>query len=70
MCANINCHTSRTLLVDDEQDVILTFISALKQNGFEVDAFSDPEEALSNFKSGLYGLVLLDISNLHSLRFI
>ena len=58
---DINNRTNRILLVDDEQDITLTFTNGLKQNGFEVDAFNDPEEALSNFKPGYYGLLLLDI---------
>ena len=30
-------------------------------NGFEVDAYNDPLEALSNFKANSYGLALLDV---------
>ena len=30
-------------------------------NGFEVDAYTDPAAALSNFKPNSYGLALLDI---------
>jgi DNA-binding response OmpR family regulator len=34
---------------------------SLEETGlFDVDAFNDPELALSNFKPGLYGLLLLD----------
>ena len=33
----------------------------LEQNGFEVDTFNDPVEALSNFKTGAYDLLLLDV---------
>ena len=56
-----NNHTYRILVVDDEQDITLAFASGLKQNGFEVDVFNHPEEALSNFKLGYYDLLLLDI---------
>ena len=49
------------MLVDDEQDITLTFTNGLKQNGFEVDAFNDPEHALTNFKPGYYDLLLLDV---------
>jgi two-component system, OmpR family, response regulator ChvI len=59
--ADVNNRTNRILLVDDEQDITLTFTKGLKQNGFEVDAFNDPEEALSNFKSDWYDLLLLDV---------
>jgi DNA-binding response OmpR family regulator len=32
----------------------------LEDNGFKVDVFNDPVEALSGFKSGLYDLALID----------
>jgi two-component system, OmpR family, response regulator ChvI len=51
----------RILLVDDEHDIALAFKISLENNGFAVDAFNDPEEALSNFKAGLYDLLLIDI---------
>ena len=51
----------RILLVDDEHDIVLAFKISLENNGFTVDAFNDPEEALSNFKAGLYDLLLIDI---------
>jgi two-component system, OmpR family, response regulator ChvI len=53
--------TNRILLVDDEPDVIFTFKKGLEANGFVVDAFEDPVLALSNFKPGIYGLLLLDV---------
>ncbi|HWY36702.1 MAG TPA: response regulator, partial [Nitrosopumilaceae archaeon] len=30
-------------------------------NGFQVDAYTDPEKALSEFKPGIYDLLLVDI---------
>ena len=51
----------RISLVDDEHDIALAFKISLENNGFTVDAFNDPEEALSNFKAGLYDLLLIDI---------
>ncbi len=59
--ANNNKRLHRILLVDDQADITLTFTKALKENGFEVDAFNDPEKALSSFKSGYYDLLLLDV---------
>ncbi len=35
--------------------------TGLEQNGFLVDAFNDPIQALLSFKAGKYDLVLLDI---------
>jgi DNA-binding response OmpR family regulator len=32
----------------------------LEDNGFKVDVFNDPTQALSGFKSGLYALALID----------
>ena len=51
----------RILLVDDEYDIALAFKISLENNGFTVDAFNDPEEALSNFKAGLFDLLLIDV---------
>jgi CheY-like chemotaxis protein len=46
--------------VDDEPDITLIFTLGLEDNGFKVDAFNDPIQALLSFKSGLYDLVLID----------
>ena len=51
----------RILVVDDNADVISTFKMILEMNGFEVDAYTNPTLALSNFKPNSYGLLLLDI---------
>jgi CheY-like chemotaxis protein len=52
---------SRILLVDNESDIALAFKIGLEDNGFVVDAFDNPLKALSNFKTGFYDLLLLDI---------
>ena len=49
------------MLVDDEPDIIRAVEMILEDNGFLVDSFTDPTLALSNFKPGLYDLLLLDI---------
>ena len=51
----------KILIVDDEPDITSTFDMILEMNGFEVDAYTDPLLALSNFKPNSYGLALLDI---------
>jgi DNA-binding NtrC family response regulator len=53
--------TKRILIVDDEPDVISLFKMILEMNGYEVDAYNNPLEALSNFKPNSYGLALLDV---------
>ena len=51
----------RILVVDDEPDITFTLRAELEGGGFDVDAFTDPELALSSFKLGLFDLVLIDI---------
>jgi two-component system, OmpR family, response regulator ChvI len=48
-------------LIDDEPDIIYSIKKVLETDGFMVDSYSDPTLALSNFKPGLYDLLLLDI---------
>ena len=52
---------NRILVVDDEPDLTRVSILALEYHGFKVDAFNDPQEALSKFKPGSYDLIILDI---------
>lgn len=51
----------RILIVDDERDIVTVLKASLQRNGYEVDGFSDPDEALANFKKDRYDLILLDI---------
>jgi DNA-binding NtrC family response regulator len=52
----------RILVVDDDQDITIALKIGLEEGGrFDVDAFIDPELALSSFKPDLYDLVLIDI---------
>jgi two-component system, OmpR family, response regulator ChvI len=47
--------------VDDDADIISTFKMILEMNGFEVDAYTSPLSALSNFKPHEFGLLILDV---------
>jgi DNA-binding response OmpR family regulator len=49
------------MVVDDESDLTGFFKISLEYYGFVVDTFNEPKEALSNFKSEYYDLVILDI---------
>jgi DNA-binding response OmpR family regulator len=52
------------MLVDDNADIIRTFKEGLEDNGFKVDAFHNPLEALTRFKISderTYDLLLIDI---------
>jgi CheY-like chemotaxis protein len=54
------------MVVDDEPDILFTYKSLLSSEGYNVKAFTDPQDALSNLAqlpdpSSHYQLVLLDI---------
>ena len=53
-------NNNRILKVDDEVDITTIYTLGLQDNGFVVDAFNDPLQVLSDFKSGSYNLALLD----------
>ena len=52
---------TKILIVDDDNGITLAFKKGLEGDGFEVDTFNDPLEALSNFKASKYDLLLLDV---------
>lgn len=51
----------RILIVDDEQDIALSLKAGLQKKGFSVDAYSDPQLALDNYKPNVYDLLIIDI---------
>jgi DNA-binding response OmpR family regulator len=65
--ATINNHNykkatkRRILIIDDEPDLTFVFKMGLEDNGFVVDTFNDPQQAISNFKINFYDLLLIDI---------
>jgi CheY-like chemotaxis protein len=55
---------ARLIVVEDDPDLAQVFRAGLLMNGFLVDAFTNPEEALQNLQSNskdYYSLVLSDI---------
>jgi DNA-binding NtrC family response regulator len=58
-----NKHLAKLLIVDDDSDIVQVLKMGLLQNGFLVEAFTNPQEALQSFKSDAesYCLVLSDI---------
>ena len=54
---------ARLLVVDDDSDIAQVLKMGLLKNGFLVNAFTNPEEALQSFKSNAesYCLVLSDV---------
>jgi DNA-binding response OmpR family regulator len=51
----------RILIVDDEQSVLDAVKLGLANDGFSLESYKDPEEAIGSFDEGTYDLVLLDI---------
>jgi DNA-binding NtrC family response regulator len=54
---------ARLLVVDDDPDIVQVLKMGLLKNGFMVEAFTNPQDALQGFKSDAesYCLVLSDI---------
>ena len=48
-------------LVDDEPDVVFTIQIVLEENGYIVDCYDKPKEALAHFKPGEYDAAILDV---------
>jgi DNA-binding response OmpR family regulator len=49
------------LIVDDDEDLTNLYETFLKYDGYKVDAFTDPIDALYSFRRNVYDLVLLDL---------
>jgi DNA-binding response OmpR family regulator len=49
------------MIVDDEQDITAIFRIGLENREFVVTTYNDPREALANFRSGMFDLLILDI---------
>lgn len=51
----------RILIIDDDHDITNLFRLFLEHDGYKVDAFLDPIDALYYFRRNVYDLVLLDL---------
>ena len=49
------------LIIDDDEDINNLFKLFLEYDGYKVDAFTDPIDALYFFRRNVYDLVLLDL---------
>ena len=49
----------RILIIDDDEDITNLFQTFLEYDGYKVDAFTDPIDALYSFRKSMYDLVLL-----------
>ncbi|HHU78989.1 MAG: response regulator transcription factor [Caldicoprobacterales bacterium] len=51
----------KILIVDDEPAIVKGLSFSLKQDGYEIDAAYDGEEAIEKFNSNPYDLIILDV---------
>jgi two-component system, OmpR family, response regulator ChvI len=61
---NKNNSSFNILLIDDDKDILFTYTSMIKNQGFTITSFSNPYEALSDFSTTnpyLYDLIIMDI---------
>jgi DNA-binding response OmpR family regulator len=49
------------LIVDDDEDLTNLFQTFLEYDGYKVDAFTNPIDALYSFRKNVYDLALLDL---------
>jgi CheY-like chemotaxis protein len=58
---SISSQKKRILVVDDEVDITTIFKLALEKVNLHVDVYNNPLLALSDYKAGMYDLLLFDI---------
>jgi two-component system, OmpR family, alkaline phosphatase synthesis response regulator PhoP len=61
MMADAMTKTKKILIVDDEEDIVISVKMILKKEGYDVTTAPDGKTALSILKKGSFDLVLLDI---------
>ena len=49
------------MIVDDDEDITNLFQTFLEYDGYKVDTFTDPIDALYSFRKNIYDLGLLDL---------
>jgi DNA-binding response OmpR family regulator len=51
----------KILIIDDDEDITNLFPTFLEYNGYIVDAYTNPVEAINNFRKNSYDLIILDL---------
>ena len=51
----------KILIVDDESDICMVYQMVLEDAGYQCSSYTDPVQALQEFKPNHYDLILLDI---------
>lgn len=61
---NRNNSSFNILIIDDDKDILFTFTSIIRSQGYSAKSFSNPYEALNNFSNSnpyTFDLILMDI---------
>jgi DNA-binding response OmpR family regulator len=53
--------SKRILIIDDDEDINNLFKIFLEYDGYKVNSFTDPIDALYAFRKNIYALILLDL---------
>jgi DNA-binding response OmpR family regulator len=56
-----NNNNKRIMIVDDDYDIANLFKIFLENNGYTIDAYTNPIDALNNFNQQSHNLIILDI---------
>ena len=51
----------KIIIVDDDYDIANLFKIFLESNGYDVDAYTNPIDALNNFRKQRHNLIILDL---------
>ncbi len=51
----------KILVVDDEPDITASIKKGLEKNGFSVETYNDPLQAVKEYRHGAYDLMIIDI---------
>jgi DNA-binding response OmpR family regulator len=49
------------LIIDDDKDITNLFSIFLEYNGYSVDVYTNPIEAINNFRKNSHDLIILDL---------
>ena len=51
----------RIIIIDDDKDITNLFAIFLESNGYIVNAYTNPVEAINNFRKNSHDLIILDL---------
>ena len=49
------------MIIDDDKDITNLFAIYLESNGYNINAYTNPVEAINNFRKNSHDLILLDL---------